>query len=185
MLPGPFTVESQIMKFKTIFLLPLAAALTTLPRTSLSQASSAMTKETSAADGHSRAIEQTRAVLEAYWKDHDPRYVAEDAVFTMIPTGEVIRGRDAIARHLEAFYHGSFTAHAETVNSVFSENKGLLEAMVVGTHTGEFAGIPATGRNIRVPLAVSYELEGGLITMARIYLMANVLFEQIKPAVKN
>ena len=173
------------MNSKAIFLLPLAAALSASPRTSLSQASSAMTKETSAVDEHSRAIEQTRAVLEAYWKDHDPRYVAQDAVFTMLPTGEEIRGRDAIARHLEGFYHGSFTASAQTVNSVFGENKGLLEAIVVGTHTGEFAGIPATGRSIRVPLAVSYELEGGLITKARIYLMANVLFEQIKPAAKN
>ena len=173
------------MNRKAIFLFPLAAALIASPRTSPSQASSAMSKETASSDEHSRAIEQTRAVLEAYWKDHDPKYVAEDAVFTMIPTGEEIRGRDAIARHLEAFYHGSFTAKAETVNSVFSENKGLLEAIVVGTHTGEFAGIPATGRSIRVPLAVSYELEGGLIRKARIYLMVNLLFEQIKPAAKT
>ena len=173
------------MNRKAILLILSAAALSASPRTSLSQASSAMTKESSTLDGHSRAIEQTRAVLEAYWKDHDPKYVAEDAVFTMLPTGEEIRGRDAIAKHLKAFYHGSFTANAETLNGVFSENKGLLEAIVVGTHTGEFAGIPATGRNIRVPLAVSYELEGGLITRARIYLLVNVLFEQIKPAAKN
>ena len=123
--------------------------------------------------------EQTRQVLEGYWKSHDPKYVAEDAVFTMIPTGEEIRGRDAIAKHLDAFYNKSLTAHAEVVNSMFSDNKGLLEAMVVGKHTGEFGGIPATGKSVRVPLAVSYEVEGGLIKRARIYLMANILFDQI------
>ena len=130
----------------------------------------------------SRAVAQTREILESYWKNHDPKYVAEDAVFTMLPTGEEIRGRDAIAKHLESFYHGSFTAQAEVVSSIFGENRGLLEAMVVGKHTGEFGGIAATGKDVRVPLAVSYELENGLIKRARIYLMANVLFDQIRPA---
>ena len=125
--------------------------------------------------------QKTREVLESYWKSHDPKYVAEDAVFTMLPTGEEIRGRAAIAEHLDAFYHKSFTAHAEIVSSIFGENRGLLEAMVVGKHTGEFSGIQATGKDIRVPLAVSYELENGLIKRARIYLMANILFDQIKP----
>lgn len=133
-------------------------------------------------DGGSRVTERTRQVLEAYWKSHDPKYVAEDAVFTMLPTGEEIRGRAAIAKHLDEFYNKSLTAHAEVVSSIFSDNKGLLEAMVVGTHTGEFAGIPATGKNVRVPLAVSYEVEDGLIRRARIYMLVNVLLAQIGPA---
>jgi hypothetical protein len=124
-------------------------------------------------------VEQTRQVLEAYWKNHDPKYVAEDAVFIMLPTGEEIKGREAIAKHLDEFYHGSLTAHAEVLNAIFSENKGLLEAVVVGKHTGNFAGIPATGRDVKVPLAVSYDLDGGLIKRARIYLMVNVLVNQI------
>ena len=146
------------------------AAITALPSNSHAQASLAM--NTSTAD-------QTRQVLEAYWKNHDPKYVAEDAVFIMLPTGEEIKGRAAIAKHLEEFYTGSLTAHAEVLNSIFSENKGLLEAVVVGKHIGTFAGIPATGRDVKVPLAVSYDLENGLIKRARIYMMVNVLLEQI------
>jgi len=134
-----------------------------------------------AQSANSSSTEKTRQVLEAYWKSHDPSYVAEDAVFTMLPTGEEIRGRAAIAKHLDDFYHGSLTAHAEIVSSMFSGSKGLLEALVVGKHTGTFAGIPATGRDVRVPLAVSYDVEGGLIKRARIYLLANVLMDQIKP----
>ena len=147
-------------------------ALASLPAVALAQGK----------DDDIRMTEQTRKVLEAYWTSHDPKYVAEDAVFTMMPTGEEIRGRDAIAKHLDGFYNKSLTAHAEVVSSIFADNKGLLEALVVGTHTGEFGGIAATGKSVRVPLAVSYEVEGGLIKRARIYLMANVLFEQIKPA---
>lgn len=124
-------------------------------------------------------MQSSREVLEAYWQNHDPNYVAEDAVFYMMPTGEEIRGRDQIAKHLDNFYHHQFDAHAEIVNSIFAENQGLLEATVVGKHTGEFGGVPATGSSIRVPLSVSYDLENGLIKRARIYLMANVLFAQI------
>jgi hypothetical protein len=127
----------------------------------------------------SDSTESTRATLEAYWREHDPKYVAEDAVFTMIPTGEEMRGRKTIDEHLKAFYHGSLTADAQVVGSIFSENKGLLEAMVIGKHTGDFAGIPATGRDVRVPLAVSYDMENGLIKRARIYLMVNILINQI------
>ena len=125
------------------------------------------------------SIEETRKVLEAYWKDHDPLYVAEDAVFTMMPTGEQIRGRDAIAKHLAGFYHGALEARAERTNAVFGDGRGVLEARVLGRHTGVFAGVPATGRDVDVPLCVTYELSSGLIKQAHIYLMVNVLLAQI------
>ena len=125
------------------------------------------------------SLEETQRVLEAYWEEHDPRYVAEDAVFTMQPTGEVIRGRDAIAKHLAGFYHGALEAEAVRTNAIFSDGKGVLEARVVGRHTGMFAGFAPTGRDVDVPLCVAYELGDGLITRARIYLMVNVLLKQI------
>lgn len=125
------------------------------------------------------STDETRRVLEAYWQDHDPRYVAENAVFVMQPTGEEIRGRDAIAKHLANFYHGALDAEARRVNAIFGDGQGVLEARVVGRHSGVFAGVPATGRSVDVPLCVTYALSGGLITQARIYLMVNVLLAQI------
>lgn len=125
------------------------------------------------------SIEETRKVLEAYWEDHDPRFVADEAVFTMQPTGEEIRGRDAIAKHLAGFYHGALEAQSMKTNAIFGDGQGVLEARVVGRHTGVFAGVPATGRDVNVPLCVTYELSGGLIQRARIYLMVNVLLAQI------
>jgi limonene-1,2-epoxide hydrolase len=125
------------------------------------------------------SIEETRQVLEAYWEDHDPIYVAEDAVFTMQPTGEEIRGRDAIAKHLAGFYHGALEARAVRTNAIFSDGAGVLEARVQGRHTGVFAGIPATGRDVDVPLCVTYEVSGGKVQRARIYMLVNVLVAQI------
>jgi limonene-1,2-epoxide hydrolase len=125
------------------------------------------------------SIEETKQVLEAYWEDHDPRYVAEDAVFTMQPTGEAMRGRDSIAKHLTGFYHGALEARAIRTNAIFGDGAGVLEARVQGRHTGVFAGIPATGREVDVPLCVTYEVSDGMIQRARIYLLVNVLLAQI------
>jgi limonene-1,2-epoxide hydrolase len=125
------------------------------------------------------SIDETRKVLEAYWEEHDPRHVAENAVFIMQPTGEEIRGRDAIAKHLAGFYHGALEARAVRTNAIFSDGAGVLEARVQGRHTGVFAGIPATGRDVDVPICVTYDVADGLIQRARIYLLVNVLVKQI------
>jgi steroid delta-isomerase-like uncharacterized protein len=125
------------------------------------------------------SMQETQRILEAYWEEHDPRYVAEDAIFTMQPTGEEIRGREAIAKHLAGFYHGALEAKAVRTNAIFSDGEGALEARVQGRHTGVFAGIPATGREVDVPLCVTYEVRDGLIQRARIYMLVNVLIKQI------
>ena len=39
----------------------------------------------------------------------------------------------------------------------------------VGTHTGDFAGIPASGKQVAVPYSVFYDLADGKITALRIY----------------
>lgn len=50
-----------------------------------------------------------------------------------------------------------------------------MEAVFVGTHTGEFVGIPATGRAVAVPYAVFYDLADGEITALRIHGFASGL----------
>lgn len=128
------------------------------------------------------SIDETRKVLESYWEEHDPRHVAENAVFTMQPTGEEIRGRDNIATHLAGFYHGALEAKAVRTNAIFGDGAGVLEARVQGRHTGMFAGVPATGREVDVPLCVTYKVSDGQIQRAHIYLLVNVLLAQITKA---
>ena len=73
----------------------------------------------------------------------------------------------------------TFDATAETTNIIFADGQVALEGYVVGTHTGEFAGIPATGREIRVPIAVLYDVEEEKIKRARIYFEVPVLMQQL------
>jgi predicted ester cyclase len=66
-------------------------------------------------------------------------------------------------------------------NTVITKNHALLEASFVGKHIGEFAGISATGKQVNVPLCVSYDLnEDGLIQNGRIYMLTDVMMQQLK-----
>ena len=56
----------------------------------------------------------------------------------------------------------------------------FIEVDFVGRHTGEFAGIPATGRNVRVAYSVHYDLTNGGISALRIYGLAEGLVSALK-----
>ena len=126
---------------------------------------------------------QTKATnnLKEFFKTHDVMYVAENAVFKNMTTGEDINGRKAIADMLNYLYHVAFDAKIIVNNTVITENNALLEASFVGKHIGEFAGIAATGKQVNVPLCVSYDLnEDGLIQHGRIYMLTDVMMQQLK-----
>lgn len=126
------------------------------------------------------SLESTREVVTAYLQSHgDPSLLAEDAVFTDMSTGEEYRGRDAIARSLAYFYHQAFEARPEVHSKVIDDGHAVAEGEFVGRHIGDFAGIAATGREVRVPICVAYEVEGDKITRARIYLLVSVLMQQL------
>jgi steroid delta-isomerase-like uncharacterized protein len=125
------------------------------------------------------AIESTYQTMMAYARRHDTSFVAEDAVFTDMATGQETKGRAAITQMLDYFYHQAFDARAELTHLSAADGQAAIEGYVVGTHTGEFAGIPPTGKEVRVPIAVVYDLEADQIKRARIYFLINVLFQQL------
>ncbi|HJZ47929.1 MAG TPA: ester cyclase [Roseiflexaceae bacterium] len=125
------------------------------------------------------SIESTYQTMMAYARSHDTSFVAEDAVFTDMASGEETSGRAAIAQMLDYFYHHAFDAHAELIHLIAADGQATIEGYVVGMHTGEFAGIPATGKDVRVPIAVVYDLADDQIKRARGYLLISVLFQQL------
>lgn len=125
------------------------------------------------------ALTRTQQNILDYFATHDVKYVAENAVFKNLSTGEVHKGRAEIGAMLHFIYHVAFDAKAEIKGYIITEDKAQLEALIKGRHIGEIAGIPATNREISVPVNVSYDLKDGLIQEARIYLLTNVLMQQL------
>jgi len=80
---------------------------------------------------------------------------------------------------LNYFYHIAFEATAEPVTEIFGDSNAVLEAVFVGKHIGEFAGIPATGKSVRVPLCVVYDLENDQIKQGRVYFEMPALMAQL------
>lgn len=124
---------------------------------------------------------QQSSKADEYFKTHDTAYVAEDAVFINMGTGEETKGRAAIAGMLHHIYHVAFDAKADVKHTIVTDKNAVLEADFVGKNIGEFAGMAATGKDVKVPLCVTYDLNSdGLIQTARIYMLSDVMMKQLK-----
>lgn len=128
------------------------------------------------------SVEKTRAVITKYFdsKHTDVSVMSDDVVFTTMATGEEHHGKEGVQQMLNYFYHVAFDADAEIKNLIFADDQAVFEGVFVGKHIGEFAGVAATNKQVRVPLCVVYDLENGLIKKGRVYFEMPVLFEQIK-----
>lgn len=125
--------------------------------------------------------EAIREMIDRYLaSDHtDLSMMDDDVVFTTMATGEEHIGRDAVRRMLHHIYHVAFDARAVSRTLVCEESHAVLEAVFVGRHIGEFAGVSATGREVRVPLCVVYNIRNGLIARARVYFEVPAFLAQV------
>jgi len=130
----------------------------------------------------SGSSEKTREAMTRYLesKHADLSMMAEDVVFTNMATGEEHKGPEEVLKMLNYVYHTAFDADAEMRNLIVENDKAVLEADIVGKHIGEFADIPATGKNVRIPLCVVYDFENDKIKRARIYFEVPALMKQLK-----
>ena len=128
------------------------------------------------------SVESTRDTMMRYFNSEhgDVSMMAEDVVFTIMATGQEHHGRDAVLGMLNYFYHIAFDATAaDTRAMIFGENNAMVEGDFVGKHIGEFSGIPATGKDVRVPICVVYDLANDQIKRGRVYFEMPALFRQL------
>jgi len=108
-----------------------------------------------------------------------PAYFTDDVVATFEGSDQRADGRDAAGQLIRYVHEGAFDARMELKNLLTEDGKAAIEADFAGTHTGEFAGIAATGRAVRVPYSVHYDLRGGQISALRIYFPISMLIDQL------
>jgi predicted ester cyclase len=107
------------------------------------------------------------------------QYFTNDIVVTVEGTDQRADRREAAEQLIRFFHEKAFDARPELKTLLVDQGKAAIEADFVGTHTGEFAGIQPTGRDIRVPYAVVYDLREDQISRLRIYMPMSTLIEQL------
>ncbi|MEJ2352986.1 MAG: ester cyclase [Anaerolineales bacterium] len=127
------------------------------------------------------STESTHKIMTQYFSSEhsDVSMMAEDVVFTIMATGDEHKSPEGVLQMLNYFYRIAFEATAEMKNFVVADGKAVSEWDFVGKHTGEFAGIPATDKDVRVPLCVVYDLENDQIKRGRVYFEMPVLMAQL------
>ncbi len=121
-----------------------------------------------------------RDYLDALAKRADyGRYFTDDVILTAVGTDQRAVGRESAVRQMRDMHERAFDARIEVKSLLVDDDKAAVEADFAGTHTGELAGIAPTGREVRVPYAVVYDLRGDQISELRIYLPMALLLEQL------
>jgi steroid delta-isomerase-like uncharacterized protein len=107
------------------------------------------------------------------------RFFSDDVAFEVVGTDQRTRGAEAAEQAIRFLHEVAFDAVPEVANVLVDDHGAAAEAMFVGTHVGEFAGMPPTGSAVRVPYSVFYDVDGGRITALRIYMPMDQLVAQI------
>jgi steroid delta-isomerase-like uncharacterized protein len=120
------------------------------------------------------SIEETQEVMDAYVaalvaREDIAPYFSDDVVLELVDVGQRIEGRDEVVAGIVELHEQTFDARPELSNAVYGEGSAALELVFVGTHTGDFAGIPASGQQVAVPYAAFYDVADGKITALRIH----------------
>jgi len=111
------------------------------------------------------------------------RHFADDVVVSLVGTDQGAEGPDAAEAWINYLHQQAFEARPELKNMIIGDDRAAVEVDFVAKHVGEFGGIAATGREVRVPYSVVYDLEGEKIKALRIYnLTTDVLLKQIGDA---
>ena len=100
--------------------------------------------------------------------------------YEIVATGQVHEGREAVI----AYHTAQRTAfpdqrHEHVRMHVAEDDTVIAEFDLLGTNTGEFMGLPPTGRSFRVAVIAVFFFDGDEITNERVYLDGASLLRQI------
>jgi steroid delta-isomerase-like uncharacterized protein len=96
---------------------------------------------------------------------------------------EPVRGPDAIGKFVSEVHTGFPDFHIELKETVTEGDRTVYHWNVTGTHRGEFAGIPPTGKRISIDGLTMSRIEGGKIAGENVYFDRVAMLEQLGVAV--
>ena len=133
------------------------------------------------------SAEDARRTMEAYVDDlldggPYKRHFSDDVVVTLAGTDQGAEGPEEAEAWIDHLHTVAFKARPEIKSMIVDDGQAAAEFDFVGEHVGEFGGVAATGREVRVPYGVVYDLRGEKISAVRIYMSMELLMRQLGDA---
>ena len=129
-----------------------------------------------------RALEAARANTAAMNARSDEQYMAtftDDLVWEGDHLPAPVVGPAAAAQTMAAFYAAFPDLHFEVEHEFASGDQAVVGWRVTGTHRGEFAGIPATGRRLDYHACAILRIRDGKAAWLRTYIDTGHLLRQL------
>ena len=99
--------------------------------------------------------------------------------YELVATGQVFDGEEQV----RGYYLASRAAFPDQRNEIHAlhhaDDGVIVEFDLLGTHEGEFLGVPPTGREFRVRMAAFFLFEDEHIVVERIYFDAGSILRQL------
>jgi steroid delta-isomerase-like uncharacterized protein len=89
--------------------------------------------------------------------------------YEVMPFGEPNDGESAVRELLQGLMAGFPDFHAEVRKLHHADDAVILEGRLTGTHEGPFAGIPATGRRMDLPMVGIFDFDADRLLCEKVY----------------
>jgi steroid delta-isomerase-like uncharacterized protein len=99
--------------------------------------------------------------------------------YEVVPTGEVLDGRDAVIKLLSEFGAAFPDLRIETTRMHHADDAVICEAVLSGTQLGAWRGLPPTGARIRYPSCNVFDFDGDQLVCERLYFDMMTVLRQV------
>ena len=102
-----------------------------------------------------------------------------EPIYKIMATNATFKGREQVAQFYTGLFDGVPDATFELINAFVGEEGVVEESILRGTHRGLLFGMPATGREIALPLTIVFPILNGQIMGERLYFDLATLARQL------
>ena len=105
--------------------------------------------------------------------------LCDDPIYKIMATSATFKGRDQVAQFYAGLFEGVPDATFELINAFVGEEGVVEESILRGAQRGTLFGIPATGREIALPMTIVFPILNGRIMGERLYFDLATLARQL------